>query len=39
MKKHTFETLIEQVAWIQAKNHRAHLSHRRKREQEIVKEH
>jgi hypothetical protein len=38
MKQHTLETLIAQVAWIQARNHRAYLSHRRKRMREIVKE-
>ena len=31
MKKHTLESLIEQVLWIQTKNHRAYLSHRRRR--------
>jgi len=27
MKRHTLETLIEQVIWIQNRNHRAHMSH------------
>jgi len=31
MKKHTVESLIEQILWIQERNHRAYLSHRRKR--------
>ena len=35
MKKHSLETLLEQIAWIQARNHRACLSHRRKRLREI----
>ncbi|AOY57225.1 hypothetical protein [Desulfococcus multivorans] len=34
MKKHSFETMIEQIFWIQTKNHRAYLSHRRRRMQE-----
>jgi hypothetical protein len=38
MKKHSLDTLIEQVTWIQARNHRAYLSHRRKRLRELVKE-
>jgi hypothetical protein len=29
------ESLIEQVIWIQNKNHRAYLSHRKRREKEI----
>jgi len=36
MKKHTLETTIELVIWIQNKNHRAALSHRRKRERELL---
>jgi hypothetical protein len=39
MKRHTFESLLEQVAWIQARNHRAYLSHRKRRMREIFKEH
>jgi hypothetical protein len=31
LKKQTFETLLEQIAWIQARNHRAYLSHRKRR--------
>jgi hypothetical protein len=31
MKRHTIETLIEQIIWVQTRNHRAYLSHRRKR--------
>ncbi len=38
MKKHSLETLIEQVVWIQKRNHRAYLSHRRRRLREIVKD-
>jgi len=34
MRRHTIETLIEQIIWIQTRNHRAYLSHRRKRLQE-----
>jgi len=30
------ETLIEQVIWIQNKNHKAALSHRRRRERELL---
>jgi len=33
------ETLIEKVAGIQMRNHRAYLSHRRKRLRELVKDH
>lgn len=39
MKRHTFESLLEQIAWIQARNHRSYLSHRRKRIQELGNEH
>jgi len=35
MKDQTLENLIEQVIWIQNKNHRAYLSHRKRREKEI----
>ena len=31
MKKQALDTLIEQIVWIQNQNHRAYLSHRRKR--------
>ena len=31
MKKHTVKSLIEQILWIQARNHRAYLSHRIRR--------
>ncbi|MFC1789315.1 hypothetical protein ACFLZE_05340, partial [Thermodesulfobacteriota bacterium] len=36
MKKHTLETLIEEVIWIQNKNHQAAFSHRRRRERELL---
>jgi hypothetical protein len=36
MKRHTFESLLEQIAWIQARNHRAYLSHRKKRLRELA---
>jgi len=39
MKRHTFETLVEQIIWIQRRNHRAYLSHRKKRLLKLVKEH
>jgi len=38
MKRQTFETLIEQIIWIQERNHRAYLSHRRKRIRKLFKE-
>jgi hypothetical protein len=38
MKQQTFMNLIEQIAWIQARNHRAYLSHRKRRLRELVKE-
>jgi hypothetical protein len=38
MKRHTVETLLEQIAWVQKQNHRAYLSHRRRRIREILKE-
>jgi len=31
LRKHTLSTLIDLVSWVQIKNHRAYLSHRRKR--------
>lgn len=31
MRRHTLLSLIDLLAWIQGKNHRAYLSHRRKR--------
>jgi hypothetical protein len=31
MRRHTLLSLIDLLAWIQEKNHRAYLSHRRKR--------
>jgi hypothetical protein len=31
MKRHTFESLLEQIIWIQTRHHRVCLSHRRKR--------
>ena len=37
MKRQTMETLISQILWIQARNHRAYLSHRKKRLQELAK--
>jgi hypothetical protein len=39
MKRQTLESLIEQIAWLQARNHRSYLSHRRRRIRELVKEH
>jgi hypothetical protein len=36
MKRHTFESLLEQIAWIQARNHRAYLSHRKRRLRELA---
>jgi hypothetical protein len=30
MRKHKLDTLIEQIIWIQERNHRSYLSHRRK---------
>jgi len=39
LKRKTFESLLDQIAWIQARNHRAYLSHRRRRIGEIVEEH
>ena len=38
MKQHTFESLLEQIIWIQTRNHRAYLSHRRKRMRELSNE-
>jgi len=38
MKRHTFVSLLDQIAWLQARNHRAYLSHRKKRLYELVKE-
>lgn len=38
MKRHTVETLIEQVVWVQNQNHRAYLSHRRKRMRDLFNE-
>jgi hypothetical protein len=38
MKKQTIETLISQILWIQARNHRAYLSHRKRRMREFVKD-
>jgi hypothetical protein len=37
MKPQSLETLISQILWIQARNHRAYLSHRKKRLQELAK--
>jgi hypothetical protein len=39
MKRHTLETLLEQIVWVQNQNHKAYLSHRRKRVARFVKEH
>ena len=36
MKPQSLETLISQILWIQARNHRAYLSHRKKRLQELI---
>jgi hypothetical protein len=38
IKRHTLETLFEQIVWIQRRNHRAYLSHRKRRLKEVVKE-
>ena len=38
MRKHTADTIIEQILWIQNRNHFAGQSHRRKRLNQIVKE-
>ena len=38
MKRHTLDSLLEQIGWIQRRNHRAYLSHRKKRLREVVKE-
>lgn len=34
MKKHTVETLIQQIIWRQTQNHRSYLSHRKRAMQE-----
>jgi len=39
MGKHTLDTLIELIVWVQQKNHRAYLSHRKKRLKQIIKDH
>ena len=39
MRKHTLDTLIELIVWVQQKNHRAYLSHRKKRLKQIIKDH
>jgi hypothetical protein len=38
MKKRTLERLLNQIKWIQTRNHRAYLSHRKKRLGLIVKD-
>ena len=38
MRKHSLDTLIEQVIWIQDRNHRAYLSHRKRRLRELNKD-
>ena len=38
MKRHTLETLLEQIVWVQIQNHRAYLSHRRRRILKLAKE-
>jgi len=38
LRKIDFDTVIRQIAWIQCRNHRAYLSHRRRRLREIVKD-
>jgi len=35
MRKHSVESLLDQIACIPARNHRAHISHRKKKLQEI----
>jgi hypothetical protein len=39
MKKVTVDGLIEQIAWIQGRNHCAYLSHRKRRMRKLVKDH
>ena len=39
MKRHTVESLLDEIEWIQARNHRAYLSHRRKRLRELGEGH
>jgi hypothetical protein len=39
MKRHTLENLLEKIVWIQERNHRAYLSHRKRRLHNLVKDH
>jgi hypothetical protein len=38
MKRQTFKTLLEQIAWIQTRNHWAYLSHWKRRLRVLIKE-
>jgi hypothetical protein len=38
MKKYCIKSLLDQVIWIQYRNHRAYLSHRKRQLKNIVKE-
>ena len=38
MKQNTFESLLKQIAWIQARNHRAYLSSKPRRIRELIKD-
>jgi len=38
MKRIALETLLQQIVWIQTRNHRAYLSHRRRQLRKIFKE-
>jgi hypothetical protein len=38
MKKYCIKSLLDQVIWIQNRNHRAYLSHRKKQLKNIIKE-
>ena len=39
LRKIDFDTVIRKIVWIQRRNHRVYLSHRRRRLREIVKDH
>ena len=36
MKQRTFENLLYKIKWIQIRNHRAYLSHRKRRLREVA---
>ena len=38
MKRHTLENLLEKIVWIQERNHRAYLSHRKRRLRNLIKD-